>query len=62
MPHISLVGNMHSEMWEELQDALNRTDQFIPFTDVDFNPPLEGGINHLSFVAVNKDHIIYVGK
>ncbi|AKG53718.1 hypothetical protein DGWBC_1063 [Dehalogenimonas sp. WBC-2] len=62
LPHIVLTGNMHSEMWEEMQDALNHTDQFIPLTDVDFDPPLESGIDRLSFVAINKDHIIYVGK
>lgn len=62
LPQLSLTGNMHSEMWEELQEALNRSDQFIPVTDVDFNPPLPTGIERLNFVAVNKDHIIYVGK
>jgi hypothetical protein len=62
LPQLSLTGNMHSEMWEELQEALNRTDQFIPVTDVGFNPPLPNGIDRLDFVAVNKDHIIYVGK
>ncbi|MEN8614387.1 hypothetical protein ABFB09_03745 [Dehalogenimonas sp. THU2] len=62
LPQVSLTGNMHSEMWEELQDALNRSDQFIPLTDVDFNPAFEGGIAQLDFVAVNKDHIVYVGK
>ncbi len=62
LPQVNLTGNMHSEMWEELQDALNRSDQFIPVTDVDFNPPLLGGIVRSNFVAVNKDHIVYVGK
>lgn len=62
LPQLCLTGNMHSEMWEELQEALNRSDQFIPVTDVDFDPPLPTGIGHLNFVAVNKDHIVYVGK
>jgi len=62
LPQVILTGNMHSEMWEELQDALNRSDQFIPVTDVDFDPPLPGSIVRSNFVAVNKDHIIYVGK
>lgn len=62
LPQISLRGNMHSEMWEELQEALNRSDQFIPTTDVSFNPPLLGNIKSFPFVAVNKDHIVYVGK
>lgn len=61
LPDLSLTGNMHSEKWEELQEALNRTDQFIPVTGVEFNPPLETGTDQLEFVAVNKDHIIYVG-
>ena len=62
LPETSLKGNMHSEMWEELQDAINRNDQFIPLTDVDFSTPLLEGISHLSFVAVNKERIVYVGK
>ncbi len=62
LPQVVLTGNMHSEMWEELQDALNRSDQFIPVTDVDFDPPLPGSIVRSNFVAVNKDHIIFVGK
>ena len=62
LPQVSLTGNMYSEMWEELQDALNRSDQFIPLTGVSFSPPLPGGITRSSFVAVNKDHIVYVGK
>lgn len=62
LPQTTLAGNMHSEMWEELQDALNRSDLFIPVTDVTFSPALQGGMEHADFVAVNKDHIIYVGK
>jgi hypothetical protein len=62
LPEFSLVGNIHSEMWEELQEALNRSDQFIPLTDVDFKPALPDGITNLPFVAVNKDHIVYVGR
>lgn len=62
LPQTCITGNMYSEMWEEMQDSLNRSDQFIPVTDVVFEPPLPGGINRSAFVAVNKDHIIYVGK
>lgn len=62
LPQVSLSGNMHSELWEELQDSLNRSDQFIPVTDVDIAPPLPGGLSRSKFVAVNKDHIVYVGK
>ena len=62
LPQVSVSGNMYSELWEELQDSLNRSDQFIPLTDVDFAPPLPSGISRSKFVAVNKDHIVYVGK
>jgi hypothetical protein len=62
LPLISVTGNMYAELWEELQDSLNRSEQFIPVTDVDIVPQLPGGITHSKFVAVNKDHIVYVGK
>ena len=62
LPNISLTGNIYSEMWEELQDALTRTSQFIPMTNVDLCPPLSHGIEWLYFVAVNKDRISYIGK
>lgn len=58
----SLTGLMYGEMWEELQEALNRTDQFIPLTDVTFNPPPASGPEKVNFVAVNKDYIIYAGS
>jgi hypothetical protein len=62
LPQISLSGNMYTELWEELQDSLNRSDQFIPVTDVEIAPPLPSGISRSKFVAINKDHIVYVGK
>jgi len=62
LPQVSLSGNMYSELWEELQDSLNRSDQFIPLTNVDIVPALPSGISCSNFVAVNKDHIVYVGK
>lgn len=62
LSEFTLVGNLHSEMWEELQEALNRSDQFIPLTNVDFEPPLPNDIKNMPFVAVNKDHIVYVGR
>ena len=62
LPQVSVTGNMYAELWEELQDSLNRSDQFIPITDVEMVPELPSGISHSNFVAVNKDHIVYVGK
>ncbi|PPD58876.1 hypothetical protein [Dehalogenimonas etheniformans] len=62
LPQVSVKGNMYAEMWEELQDSLNRSDQFIPVTNVEIAPELPSGISRSSFVAVNKDHIVYVGK
>ena len=61
LPQINLTGNMYSETWEELQDSLCRTDRFVPVTDVEFKPRLESGISKLDFVAVNTDHIVFVG-
>ena len=62
LDQVSLTGSVHSELWEELQDSLNRSDQFIPVTNVTFEPSLPRGITRSNFLAVNKDHIIYVGK
>lgn len=61
LPEQNLTGNTYSEAWEELQDSLCRTERFVPVTDVEFKPRLEGGINKLDFVAVNTDHIVFVG-
>jgi hypothetical protein len=62
LPQIRLAGEMYSEIWEEFQDALIHVDLFIPMTNVDFYPQIANGSEHFSFVAVNKDHISYVGK
>ena len=61
LPGLGLTGSTYSEVWEELQDSLCRTDRFVPVTDVEFKPRLDGGVNKLDFVAVNTDHIIFIG-
>ena len=62
MPHIVLKGAMHAEIWQDLPGALNRNDQFLPLTDVELNSPLADGVNKFDFVAVNRDHIIFIGR
>ncbi len=62
MPLYTLVGSMHGEMWEQLLDALNKDELFLPLTNVELSPGLESGDSTFGFVAVNKDQIIYVGE
>ncbi|AKG53571.1 hypothetical protein DGWBC_0908 [Dehalogenimonas sp. WBC-2] len=62
LPQVTLKGELYSEMWEELQDTINKNDQFIPITDVELSVPLPNGLSNLPFVAVNIDYIVYVGN
>jgi len=62
MPPYTLTGSMYSEAWEQLVDALNREDMFLPLTDAEVSPVLDSGEKVFSFMAVNKDRIEYVGS
>jgi len=58
----TLTGKMHSEMWQQLLDTLNKDERFLPLTGVEISPPLASGESKFSFAAINKDQIIYVGE
>ncbi len=62
MPPYTLTGSMYSETWEQLVDALNREDLFLPLTDAEVSPVLDSGESKFRFLAVNKDQIVYVGS
>ncbi|MBA7569548.1 hypothetical protein ES708_11288 [subsurface metagenome] len=61
-PPYTLTGSMYSEAWEQLVDALNREDMFLPLTDAEVSPVLDSGEEKFSFLAVNKDQIVYIGS
>ena len=62
MPLYTLMGKMHGEMWQQLLDTLTRDEMFLPLTNVEISPELVRGKSRFSFVAINKDRIIYVSQ
>jgi hypothetical protein len=60
MPLYTLVGKMHGNMWQQLLDTLTRDEMFLPVTNVEISPELVSGESRFSFLAINKDQIIYV--
>jgi hypothetical protein len=60
MPLHTLVGKMHGNMWQQLLDTLTRDEMFLPLTNVEISPELVSGESRFSFLAINKDQIIYV--
>jgi hypothetical protein len=62
MPLYNLIGRMHGEMWQELLDALDGEETFVPLTEVVISPALATGESKFDFVAVNKNQITYVGE
>lgn len=62
VPLYTLVGKMYGERWQQLLDTLTRDEMFLPLTDVEISPELVSGESRFSFVAINKDQIIYVGE
>jgi len=58
----TLVGQMYGEMWQQLLDSLDRDETFLPVTNVNIRPALTNGESAFDFVAINKDHIIYVNQ
>jgi len=62
MPPYVLQGNVHVEIWEELLDTIDRDQRFMPLTEVKINPAPAGGTSAFDFVAVNKDHVVYLSE
>ena len=62
MPAYSLVGVMYSDMWQQLVHTLDESERFLPLTDVLVSPQLVTGESRFDFVAINKDHIVHLGK
>ena len=58
----TLVGNMHTGMWQELLEILDSEERFLPLTNVRISPGLATGDSEFSFVAINKAQIEYLGQ
>jgi hypothetical protein len=62
VPSYALVGKMHAEVWQELLDTIETDEGFLPMTNVKISPALISGESKFSFVAINKDQVIYIGE
>lgn len=59
MPLFTLTGQMHYAENQRLRDALNWTPRFLPLTDVNIYPAGGEDESGVSFIAVNKEQIIF---
>ena len=57
-----IVGNMHTEVWQELLEILDSEERFLPLTCVRISPALATGESEFDFVAINKARIDYLGQ
>ena len=57
----SLQGEIYAETWQDLPGALHRNETFLPVTGVRLEQPLADGTDRFDFVAVNRDHVVFVG-
>jgi len=62
MPPYTIEGKMHVGLWQELAQALDGDNRFLPMTDVVISPATLGGESAFPFVAVNKDQILHIGE
>jgi len=62
VPSYALIGKMHAEVWQELLDTIETDEGFLPMTNVAISPALISGESRFSFVAINKDQVIYIGE
>lgn len=62
MPPYKLKGQIYAEVWQELIQALDSGERFLPLTRVSLWPELANGDAHFDFVAVNKDQVVYLGE
>ena len=60
-PH-TIEGKMHVGLWQELAQALDGDNRFLPMTDVVISPSLITGESTFAFVAINKDQIVHIGE
>lgn len=59
MPFFTLTGRMHFAKNQRLRDVLNWSPRFLPLTNVDIYPAEGESESGVSFVAVNKEQVIF---
>jgi len=62
MPLYTIEGKMHVGSWQELAQALDGDNRFLPLTDVIVSPSLLSNESTFPFVAINKDQIVHIGE
>jgi hypothetical protein len=62
MPPYAIEGKMHVGLWQELAQALDGDNRFLPMTDVVISPATLSGESAFHFVAINKDQILHLGE
>lgn len=62
VPPYVLEGKMHVALWQELAQALDGDNRFLPMTDVVISPALPNGESAAAFAAVNKEQIVHIGE
>lgn len=55
-----LKGQIHVESWGQVADTIETKERFIPFTDVEVDPPTPGGRSKFDFVAINRERVISI--
>ncbi len=61
-PPYTIEGKMHVGLWQDLAQALDGDNRFLPMTDVLVSPALLNGESTCAFVAINKDQIVHIGE
>jgi hypothetical protein len=62
MSPYAIEGKIHMGLWQELAQALDGGNSFLPMTDVVISPSLLTGEAEFPFVAVNKNQIVHIGE
>ena len=62
LPPYILEGNIFVETWGQLPEAIETDTRFLPLTDARIRPALPGGESTFSFVAVNREKVLYVSE
>jgi hypothetical protein len=62
MPPYAIEGKMNVGLWQELAQALDSDNRFLPMTDVVISPATLSGESAFPFVAVNKNQILHIGE
>lgn len=60
IPSYTLKGQIYGHELQKLLDVVDRSDRFLPLTNVEICPALNNAASKFDFVTVNRDKIIYV--